>query len=138
MATEESRKDDEAKPGKKTGFDHFIAATGYSLSGMGMASHETAVRHEIVLGVIHFIAVLLVPLSLEAKLLLTLAWFAIVITELLNTALEAVVDLASPGRHPLAKRAKDVASAAVFMALVGFGTCWGVALIHLIYMKCFR
>ena len=138
MATDEPKTEREpAKPDKKKGLDHMIAATGYSLSGVGMASHETAVRHEIVLGVIHFVAVLLLPLSFEARILLTLSWFVIVITELLNTAIEAVVDLASPDRHPLAKRAKDVASAAVFTAILCFGTCWGVTLLYLVVKRFF-
>lgn len=138
MATDEREKCGEGeKPAKKKGIGHVIAATDYSLSGVEMASHETAVRHEVILGVIHFIAVVSIPLSMEMRILLTFGWFSILITELLNTAIESVVDLASPERHPLAKRAKDVASAAVFTALVGFGTCWGLALLHLIYIRCF-
>ena len=51
--------------------------------------------------------------------LAALAIALVVAVELLNTALEAVVDLVSPGEHPLAKRAKDVAAAAVLVASFG-------------------
>ncbi len=114
---------------KKSGIEHLVAATNYSLSGVEMASHETAIRHEIILGVFHFIAVLAIPLSVEIRLILSVSWFLVVVTELMNTAVEAVVDIASPERRPLAKRSKDVASAAVFTALVCFGTSWGYALL---------
>lgn len=118
-----------AKPERKTGLAHLIASTGYSLSGLGMACGETAIRHELLLGVVHFVALALVGLPFVVGLALTVCWFVVVIAELLNTAIEAVVDLASPGRHPLAKRAKDVASAAVFMALLLLGGAWALALL---------
>lgn len=121
-----------AKPKQKRGLAHLAASTRYSLSGLGMALQETAVRHELILGALHFTALFFVPLDFTVKLLLSCLWFGILVVELLNTALEAVVDLASPGLHPLAKRAKDVASAAVFVALTGFGLAWGVAVLRLL------
>jgi diacylglycerol kinase (ATP) len=48
----------------------------------------------------------------------------VLIVELLNSAIEAVVDLASPGQHELAKRAKDMGSAAVLISLVNVGCVW--------------
>jgi diacylglycerol kinase len=62
-------------------------------------------------------AVLRLPAAGWAVLFLTIA--LVVGTELLNSAVEAVVDLVSPGDHPLAKRAKDVAAAAVLVAAAG-------------------
>ncbi len=138
MKTDEPKTENETgKPDKKKGLDHMIAATGYSLSGVGMASHETAIRHEIVLGVIHFIVLLVMPFSIETKLILTCTWFLVVVVEMMNTAVEAVVDIASPERQPLAKRAKDVASAAVFTTLVCLGVCWGLAVLHWAYVRWF-
>lgn len=124
-----------AKPEPKKGLAHLAASTTYSLSGIGIASKETAIRHEMILGAIHFLAVILLDLTLPFRLLLIAVWFVVVITELLNTAIEAVVDLASPERHRLAKRAKDVASAAVFAALVLFGVGWVFALAELLSRK---
>lgn len=119
-----------AKPARKTGLAHLIASTGYSLAGLVQACGETAVRHELLLGVVHFTALALVALPLGARLALIVCWFVVVIAEFLNTAIEAVVDLASPGRHPLAKRAKDVASAAVFLALVQLGVAWMLVVLY--------
>lgn len=133
MTTTETPQD--AKPTRKTGIAHLIASTGYSLSGLRMAFQETAIRHELLLGVIHFTALAVLPLSLAVRLVLIAVWFAVVIAELLNTAIEAVVDLASPERHPLAKRAKDVASAAVFMGLVLLGVSWALTIGTLVWER---
>jgi diacylglycerol kinase len=62
------------------------------------------------------------------SLLLTLAWLGLLVVEILNTAIEAVVDLASPERHPLAKQAKDLASAAVTIAIVANILAWATAI----------
>ncbi len=121
----------------KEELDHLVAATNYSLSGIDMASRETSVRHEIILGFLHFTAVVFMPFTFETKLVLTVVWFFVVVTELLNTAVESVVDIASPERRLLAKRAKDVASAAVFTALVCFGLSWAAALAHWAYVRFF-
>ena len=59
-----------------------------------------------------------------SALLLSALWGLVIIVELINTALEAVVDLASPEIHPLAKQAKDIASAAVFVSLMLFLLSW--------------
>jgi diacylglycerol kinase (ATP) len=61
------------------------------------------------------------------KLLLNLLWLVLLAVELLNTAIEAVVDLVSPGYHPLAKQAKDFGSAAVFCLLLAWIVAWGSA-----------
>ena len=93
----------------RTGLDRFIRATGHSIDGMQLAyRHESAFRAE--LGVA---AVLLV-----------------LIVELLNSAIEAAIDRVSYELHDLSKRAKDIASAAVFLALVLCAGIWGAALWH--------
>lgn len=110
-----------------TGATHFIQAFGWSLSGFGSAlKHETAFRQEL------FLSCILVPLAfwlgdsgveralLVGSLLLTL------VVELLNTAVESVVDRISQELHPLSGRAKDLGSAAVFISLVNAGCIWGL------------
>ncbi|MBF0128177.1 MAG: diacylglycerol kinase [Magnetococcales bacterium] len=114
------------KPGA-TGWTRLINATGYSLLGMRAAwQNEAAFRQEAVL------TVLLTPLGfwlgqgaverslLIGSLLLVLAF------ELLNSGVEAVVDRIGPEHHPLAGRAKDLGSAAVFMALLNVALIWGL------------
>ena len=56
-------------------------------------------------------------------------WLFLLVTELLNTAIEAIVDLASPGYHELAKRSKDLASAAVGLAIATNVFAWGAAVV---------
>ena len=68
------------------------------------------------------------PLSFVWKGLLFFATAAILVVELLNSAIESVVDLASPEYHLLAKRAKDLGSAAVFISIVIAVVLWGSAI----------
>ena len=106
------------------GIRHFIAAFRYSMSGLRMALGETAVRQELVLGVANLAALILLPLSPAVRIALFALWMCVLIVELLNTAVEAVVDLVSPDFHELAKRAKDLCSAAVFLSLTAFFSVW--------------
>ena len=64
------------------------------------------------------------PLSYEWKGLLLFATLSVLVVELLNSAIETVVDLASPEFHDLAKRAKDLGSAAVMVSLILAGLLW--------------
>lgn len=96
------------------------AAFGFAFAGLS-AAWQTQRNLRIQLGV----AVVVVAVGLVLHLA-PLAWAAVALAtafvlaaELLNTALEAVVDLASPEQHPLAKRAKDIAAAAVLVASLG-------------------
>ena len=114
---------------KLHGIRHFFASFGHSMSGLRYAVSEAAIRQELVLGGAHFAALWGLKVPFERGLLLTALWFLILITEVLNTGLEAVVDLASPDYHELAKRAKDLGSFAVFLALVLFFVSWPLALI---------
>jgi len=104
-------------------------AFGYSLDGLKAAfKHEAAFRQEVAL------AVILIPLALYleqgavSRALMIGRVFLVLITELINSAIEAVVDRISLERHDLAKRAKDVGSAAVLVALVNLVSVWGLIL----------
>lgn len=114
--------------GKLHGLKHFCSAFGYSMSGLRFALKEAAIRQELVLGVVHLFAIFFFQLPYVWGVALTVLWFLILIVEVLNTALEAVVDLASPAYHDLAKRAKDLGSFAVFLSLVLFFATWLAAL----------
>lgn len=117
------------KPGKK-GLERIIDATGYSLKGIQHSwINESAFRQEV------FLACLLVPSAFFVGntateiAILILCVFIVLITELLNSAIEAIVDKTSPEMHHLAGAAKDCGSAAVFFTLTATMIVWGVIII---------
>ena len=108
------------------------AAFLYTLKGLKHAlAHEAAFRQEIILVAVLCVVLIFLPLSLVWKGLLFFATVQVLIVELLNSALEAIVDMSSPGFHTLAGRAKDMGSAAVFICLVLAGVLWAMALVSL-------
>jgi diacylglycerol kinase (ATP) len=111
------------------GLGHFIASLRNSKDGIvAVVREDVAFRHELLLGIVHLPLACLVPMSCAMRLLLVVLWFIILTVELLNSAIEKIVDLVSPEWSLLAKRAKDYGSAAVFCLLLGLGVCWGVIL----------
>ncbi len=117
------------KPERKTGIARLRAAFSYSLDGLGYAfRNEEAFRQETVLYLLLLVALYFLPLPITFKAVLFFANTLCLIVELVNTAIEAVVDLASAEYHDLAKRAKDVGSAAVLIVLIMTVVLWGVAL----------
>lgn len=111
----------------KTGLTRIWNALLYSLAGLRAAyQHEDAFRQEIWLAVVLLPIALLSPHSAAAKAILVASVFLVIIAELLNSAVEAVVDRISLENHELAKRAKDIGSAAVLLALVNLGCVWGI------------
>ena len=113
-----------SKPGK-TGIARIIAAAGYSQQGFAAAfKHEAAFRQEL------FLLLLLTPLALwlgedgTDYALLIGVLLLVLMVELLNSAVEAVVDRIGPEHHELAGRAKDIGSAAVFVALLNAALTW--------------
>ena len=114
----------------KTGLRRLMNAFGYSLQGFSAAfKHEDAFRQEV------FLAVVLIPLALYLgenrveQALMIASVLLVLIVELLNSAIEAAVDHTSIERHPLAKQAKDIGSAAVFIALLIVAVVWGLMLL---------
>lgn len=112
-----------------TGLRRVINATGYSLRGLQTAwKNEAAFRQELVL------MVLLLPLGLwlgetgVERALLVLPCFIVLICELLNSAIEAVVDRVGLEHHPLSGAAKDIGSAAVFISLGAVIVVWALIL----------
>lgn len=113
----------------KQGLTRLFNALGYSRDGLAAAwKHEAAFREEVLL------LLVAVPLALYfgqdgmARALLIGSILLVLIVEILNSGLEAIVDKASPEKHELAKRAKDMGSAAVLLALVNAAVVWACVL----------
>lgn len=110
----------------KTGIARLIDATGYSLRGLRACfANEAAFRQEVALVVVLFPLSFLVARSPVEWLLLNAPLFVLLAVELLNSALESVVDRIGHEHHELSGRAKDMGSAAVLLCLLLIGCCWG-------------
>lgn len=97
---------------------HLFKNAHYALEGLWQAlKNETSFKIEVVLFIIFSTLFWLLPISLLSKVMLQCSLFIPLIVELLNSAVEAVVDLCTKERHPLAKYAKDAAAAAVLLSL---------------------
>jgi diacylglycerol kinase (ATP) len=109
----------------KTGLRRVWSALGYSFAGLRSAfKHEDAFRQEVLLALVLIPLALLLPLPGISKALMIGSVLLVLIVELLNSAVEAAVDRISFDHHRLAKRAKDIGSAAVFLALVNAAAIW--------------
>ena len=113
----------------KQGLTRLINALGYSKDGLAAAwKNEAAFREEVLLAAVAFpLAFYLGQTGIERALLAGSILF-ILIVEILNSAVEAVVDKASPEKHELAKRAKDMGSAAVLLSLLNAAVIWACVL----------
>lgn len=119
-----------AKP-NKTGLNRIVNAAGYSWQGLQAAwKHEAAFRQEIILAILLTPCAFIVGNTLTQSALLLATLYAVIIAELANSAIEAVVDRISDEHHPLAGRAKDLGSAMVFIALLAAATTWLLVLIE--------
>lgn len=118
----------------KQGLTRLINALGYSKDGLSAAwKNEAAFREEVLLAAVTLpLAFYLGQTGIERALLAGSILF-ILIVEILNSAVEAVVDKASPEKHELAKRAKDMGSAAVLLALLLCGGIWVAAIAQRIF-----
>jgi diacylglycerol kinase (ATP) len=114
----------------KTGLNRLINALKYSIAGtLAAFKHEDAFRQEV------FLTLILAPVALfltnapSERALMIGSLILIIIIELLNSAVEATVDRISIKHHKLAKRAKDIGSAAVFFSLINAVIIWLIILI---------
>jgi len=115
---------------KNSGIRHLIDACGYSLAGLKAGiQNETAFRQELVLFVLLFPLGLWLGETAVERSLLTGSLFIVLIVELVNSAIETVVDRVGEERHLLSGRAKDLGSAAVFLALVNVIIIWLLILV---------
>lgn len=110
---------------------HFFKNTSYALSGFLTAlKNETSFRLELVIGIFLMFGVYYIDINLSYKLILFATGILILIAELLNSAIENVVDLVTLDYHELAKNAKDLGSAAVMLSIILHFACWGFVLIN--------
>ena len=93
----------------------FIKSFGYAIQGIVTAMSEQNFRFHVLSTVIVMIAGLFTGLSIIEWIIIVLVITLVIGAEMFNTAIERVVDLVSPDYHPLAKQAKDIAAAAVFV-----------------------
>ena len=114
----------------KTGVQRILNATSYSLAGLAAAArHEAAFRELCLLFLVSTpLALWLTQNGVERALLIGSVLLALIV-ELLNAAVEATVDRVSLEDHALAKRAKDIGSAAVMLALVNAGVIWLIVIL---------
>jgi diacylglycerol kinase (ATP) len=121
--------EDDRLPKPRGGVARIFRAFFYSMAGLKSAlQHEAAFRQDVMLGIVLVPLSLWLPFEPMTKVLLNVIWLLLLVTELLNSAIEAIVDMTSPGYHELAKRAKDMGSAAVFIMLTALTVAWVVAL----------
>lgn len=115
----------------ETGLKRVLSATKNSIAGLKEAlRHEDAFRQELILAAILIPAALWVGNGGVQKALLIGSVLLVLIVELLNSAIEATVDRISFENHRLAKRAKDIGSAAVMLALANAALVWGLIVIE--------
>jgi len=118
----------------KSGIKRIVAAFFYSIDGFKAAwQNEHAFRQEMLVTVIGTVTALSMKISAFEKLMLVAVLVFVLVVELINSALEAVVDRISLESHPLSKNAKDLGSAAVALAIAIALAAWGVVLFNRFY-----
>ncbi|MEZ8086756.1 MULTISPECIES: diacylglycerol kinase [unclassified Vibrio] len=117
------------KPGN-TGLTRIIKATGYSIQGLKAAyKYEAAIRQELALLFVSILLAFILELSALERIVMLGSVVLIFIVELINSAIEAVVDRIGIEQHELSGRAKDIGSAAVMVALMFAVFVWGYILV---------
>lgn len=115
----------------KTGIKRLINAIGYSFSGFKVAfKKEDAFRQEVLMTLILVPLAFYISVNTIELVILIFSTLLVPIVELLNSAIEATVDRISLEKHKLAKRAKDIGSAAVFLSLVNLFAVWLIILFY--------
>ncbi len=113
----------------RTGLFHFVDGLRYSLRGLAAAwKHAEAFRQEIVVFIAAVVVAAFVGDSAIERALLIGILFPVLIAELINTAVETVVDRIGVEHHELSGRAKDLASAAVFVSIIAAVTVWALVI----------
>ena len=114
----------------KTGLRRIWNALFYSFEGLKAAyRHEDAFRQEVWLALVLIPLAFFLPASGTGRALMIASVLVVLIVELLNSAIEATVDRVSLENHRLAKRAKDIGSAAVLFSLINVAVVWLLVLL---------
>jgi len=115
----------------KVGLQRLLNALRYSAAGLKAAyACEDAFRQEAILSAVLLVASIFLPVNGLERAVMIASVLLVLIVELLNSAVEATVDRVSLESHRLSKRAKDIGSAAVLIALVNVAVVWASILIH--------
>lgn len=114
----------------KTGLRRLLNAFRYSFDGLKAAyKNEDAFRQEVLLAAVLIPLTFVLEHSAMGRAMMLGSVFLVIIVELLNSAVEATVDRISLDNHLLAKRAKDIGSAAVMLSLVNLIVVWALVLL---------
>jgi diacylglycerol kinase (ATP) len=114
---------------KRRTFRNFLASVQYSIEGFVAAfQHEPSFREDLLFAILLVPFAIILPVNAVSTALMVSSLFLIIIVELLNSAIEWVIDYLRPERHPLAKRIKDMASAAVFLSYLNCIAIWAIIL----------
>ena len=115
---------EQRKEQKKMGIGRFIRSFGYSIDGLKYAyRYEQSMFVHVFVTILVILAGFFFHISMFEWLMCALVIGLVIATELINTSIEAVVDLSCPEQHKLAKIAKDTASAAVFVFAITAALC---------------
>ncbi len=110
---------------KRRSFRNFFSSLRYSVEGFTAALRfEPSFREDLIFAIILVPFAIILPVNAVSTALMIAALFLIIIVELLNSAIEWTIDYISTEKHPLAKRAKDMASAAVFLSYLNCIVVW--------------
>jgi diacylglycerol kinase (ATP) len=115
----------------KTGIRRLLNAFNYSCSGLQEAfRNEDAFRQEVMLAAVLIPLTFLIQSEMLGRALMICCVLLLLVIELINSAIEATVDRISLDDHRLAKRAKDIGSAAVLIGLVNLAVVWTLVLLN--------
>ena len=113
----------------KSTFRNFVGSIRYAIDGFGAAfRHEPSFREDLIFVIILTPFAIILPVNAVSTAVMIASLLLIVIAELLNSAIEWTVDDISLAKRPFAKRAKDMGSAAVFIAYINCIVVWGLIL----------
>ncbi|NOY21948.1 MAG: diacylglycerol kinase [Acidobacteria bacterium] len=127
MAENSKKKNNPLKASR--GICHIVDATLFSIKGIAAtAKTEAAFRQELFFAVILIPTACFLPVTTTNRILMIVSLLLILLVELLNSALESIVDMVSPDYHELAGKAKDCGSAAVMFSLFIAGVIWAFSL----------
>ncbi|TCV92497.1 diacylglycerol kinase [Biostraticola tofi] len=110
---------------KTTGLRRIYKAMGYSLKGFSAAwRHEAAFRQEMIIAIVAIIITCYLEIDAFSRILLIGSVILVLIVEIINSAIEAIIDRIGPEWHELSGRAKDLGSAAVMLSIALAAFVW--------------
>jgi len=109
---------------------HLLNNTRYAISGLIHAvKNENSFRLELIFAIFIIAGIIFIDISITQKMILLVSGILVLIVELINSAIENVVDLNTLEINPLAKAAKDIGSAAVMLSILSHIICWILVLV---------